>query len=98
MFWVRSDLDSGKNFISGGRGALGKGGLGLREESHFQGVLWVWSDLDSGKNFISGGGGVLWVRSDLDSGKNFISWRGVFWKEIPEQGCSGEFGQKFLEN
>ena len=41
VFWVRSDLDSGKNFISGGRGALDKVGLGLREESHFQGVLWV---------------------------------------------------------
>ena len=98
MFWVRSDLDSGKNFISGGRGALGKVRLGLWEESHLKGVLWMWSDLDSGKNFISGGVGVLWVRSYLDSGKNFISWGGSFWNQIPEQGCSGEFGQKFLEN
>ena len=23
--------------------------------------------------------------------------RGVFWNQIPQQGCSGEFGQKFLE-
>ena len=61
MFWVRSDLDSGKNFISGG--VLDKVGLGLWEEFHF--------------------------------------WGGVgeegFWNQIPEQGCSGEFGQKFLE-
>ena len=24
-------------------------------------------------------------------------WGGVFWNQIPEQGCSGEFVQKFLE-
>ena len=59
MFWVRSDLDSGKTFISGG-GVLGKVRLGLWEEFHFLG-------------------------------------EGVFWNQIPEQGCSGEFGQKFLE-
>ena len=56
-------------------------------------------------------GGVFWERSDLDSVKNFnfggcsgkgrtwtlgrISIRGVFWNQIPEQGCSGEFGQNF---
>ena len=57
-------------------------------------VFWVRSDSDSEKNFIFGGG-VFWVRSDLDSGKNFIGR--VFWNQIPEQWCSGEFGQKFLE-
>ena len=36
MLWVRSDLDSGKNFISEG-GVLGKVGLELWEEFHFWG-------------------------------------------------------------
>ena len=66
MFWVRSDLDSGKNFIWGG--VLGKVRLGLWEEFHLGGVFWVRSDLDPGKNFISRGGvlepnlrtGVFW--------------------------------------
>ena len=42
--------------------------------------------------------GGFWVRSDLDSGNNFNFGRGgVFWNQILGQGCSGEFGQKFLE-
>ena len=41
---------------------------------------------------------MFWVRSDLDSGNNFnFLGGGVFWNQIPKQGCSGEFGQKFLE-
>ena len=27
----------------------------------------------------------------------FSRGRGVFWNQIPEQGCSEQFGQKFLE-
>ena len=67
------------------------------------GVFWVRSDLNSAKkiSFQFSGGGVFWVRSDLDCGKNFNfgGWggAGVFWNQIPEQGCPGEFGQKFLE-
>ena len=33
---------------------------------------------------------MFWVRSDLDSGNNFnFRGGGVFWNQIPEQGCSG---------
>ena len=40
---------------------------------------------------------MFWVRPDLDS-EGKVNWGGgVFWNQIPEQGCSGEFGQKFLE-
>ena len=36
------------------------------------------------------------VRPDLDSGNNFnLGGGGVFWNQIPEQGCSGEFWSKF---
>ena len=57
MFWVSSDLNSGKKvrvFIGGG-------------------VFWVSSDLNSGKKVrvvhFQGGGGLFWVSSHLNSGK-----------------------------
>ena len=43
-----------------------------------------------------GGGGALESQNpkcqDLPGGGG-----GVFWNHVPEQGCSGQFGQKFLE-
>ena len=96
MFWVSSDLNSGKKefFIFGGGG-----------------VFWVRLDLDSGNNFNFWGGvfwnqipeqgrGVFWVRLDLDSGNNFnFLGRGVLEpnSRTGGGGCSGEFGQNFLE-
>ena len=60
-------------------------------------MFWVGSDLNSGKKVrVFHWGGVFWVRSDLDSGNNF-NFGGVFWTQILEQGCSSQFGQKFLE-
>ena len=59
------------------------------------------SNTKSGKiclnfNFWGGGGGVL--KSNTQSAKiclhfNFFG-EGVLWNQIPEQGCSGEFGPK----
>ena len=67
-------------------------------------MFWVSLDLNSGKKVrvyhFRGGGIVFWVRSDLDSRNNFnflVGGGRCFWNQIPEQGCSGEFGQKFLE-
>ena len=55
VFWVSSDLNSGKkvsfSFSGGG------------------GVFWVSSDLNSGMNVRVFHLGVLWVSSDLNSGK-----------------------------
>ena len=79
MFWVSSDLNSGKKvrvFHLGG--VLGKLRCELRKE----------------RFFIFRGGGVFWVRPHLDSGNNF-NLGGVFWNQIPEQGCFGEIWSKF---
>ena len=75
VFWVSSDLNSGKKvrvFHFGG------------------GVFWVSSDLNSGKKFTVFHWVGFWVRSDLDSGNNFNfggggvlepnSRTGVFWR------------------
>ena len=92
MFWVSSDLNSGKkvsfSFSGGGRGG---------------GVFWVSSDLNSGKkvrvfHFLGEGGGVFWVIPDLDSGNNFNFWgRGVFCPKFQNRGVLEKFGQNFLE-
>ena len=58
-------------------------------------VFWGRSDLESRKKVrVLNFGGVFWVRSDLDSGKN---GGGVLEPNPRTPGCSGEFGQKFLE-
>ena len=50
-------------------------------------------------NGEGGGGGIL--KSNTQSSKICLNFNlgggggGVFWNQIPEQGCSGEFGQKF---
>ena len=97
MFWVRSDLESGKK---------------ISFQFLEVGVFWVRSYLESGKKIRvfhfwgGGGGGVLGkVRFGGVLGKVRLGlWEefhvrggGVFWNQVPEQGCSGEFGQKFLE-
>ena len=77
VFWVSSDLNSGKKDIV----------------FHFwgRGVFWVSSDLNSGKKVrvFHFGGGVFRVRLDFDSGNNFNlgggfckpnSRTGVFWR------------------
>ena len=75
MFWVSSDLNSGKKV----------------RVFHFQGggVVGVSSDLNSGKKVrvFHFQRGVFWVRPDLDSGNNFNlgggepnSRTGVFWR------------------
>ena len=80
MFWVRSDLDSGKK---------------IRVFNLGGGVFWIRSDLDSGKkirvfNFWGRGGGVFWVRSDLDSRKNFnFGGGGSVLGKVRLGGCSG---------
>ena len=79
MFWVSSELNSGKKVrvfhFRGEGGVLGKLRFELRKES---------------QSFsFSGGGRVFWVRSDLDSRNNFNvqggvlepnSRTGVFWR------------------
>ena len=84
VFWISSDLNSGK-----------------KVSFSFGGVFWVSSDLNSGKKvrgFSFSGSGGFWVCLDLDSGNDFNFLGGdVFWNQILEQGCSREFGQKFLE-
>ena len=71
MFWVRSDLDSGKKIRVFNFGRGGCSGLGQ-----------IWT-LERKLEFsiFGGGGGVFWIRSDLDSEKNFnFEGRGcVFW-------------------
>ena len=46
-------------------------------------------------------GGELFWKVKTQSAKICLNFNfqggGVFWNQIPEQGCSGEFGQKFLE-
>ena len=85
MFWVSSDLNSGKKV----------------RVFHFQGgVFWVSSDLNSGKKVrvfhFFGGGGVL-GKVRLGLWEQFQFSGGVFSKKILEHGCSREFGQKFVE-
>ena len=45
------------------------------------------------------GGGVLGIQNPKcqDLPKFKLGEGEGFWNQIPEQGCSGEFGQKFLE-
>ena len=67
MFWVRSDLESGKKirvFNFWGEGE----------------VFWVRSVSDSRKKIrvFNFQGGMFWVRSDLESGKNFRVFN--FWE------------------
>ena len=88
MFSVSSDMNSGKKVksfsFSGG------------------GVFWVSSDLNSGKKVrvfhFQGEGGVL-GKVGLGLWEQLQIWGGGggFWDQFPEQGCSREFGQKFLE-
>ena len=74
VFWVRSDLDSGKKIMSfqfsGGEGILGKVRFGIWKENLEFSILGGW------------GWGVFWVRSDLDSGKKIrvFDWGGVLGK------------------
>ena len=54
---------------------------------------------DLPKFLFQGGGDIL--KSNTQSAKICLNFNGgggggvVFWNQIPEQGCSGEFGQKF---
>ena len=81
MFCVRSVLDSRKK---------------IRVFNLGGGVFCVRSVLDSGKNFISGEGGVvLGIGWTWTLGRLSFMGRGVFWNQIPEQECSGEFGKNF---
>ena len=85
VFWVRSDFESRKKVI---------------EFSIFRWeVFWVRSDLESRKKVrVFNLGGVFWVRSDLGLWEEFhFGGGGGVLEPNPRTGCSGEFGQKFLE-
>ena len=83
MFWVSSDLNSGKKV----------------KVFHLRGVFWVSSDLNLGKKVMvcHFWGGCVLGKAGLGLWEQFYFSGGVFWNQIPEQGCSGEFGQNFLE-
>ena len=74
--------------------------LGLWEKFHFgQGVFWVRSDLESRKKVrvFNFQGGVLGkVGLGLWEEFHFLGWS-VLEPNPRTPGCSGEFGQKFLE-
>ena len=101
VFWVSSDLDSGKK---------------VRVFHFLGGVFWVRPDLDSGNNFNFVGRGVEVFWNQIPEQGCFgeiwskfsgslAGWtlgtilifggRGVFWNQIPEQGCFGEIWSKF---
>ena len=110
VFWVSSDLNSGKKvrvfpFLEGGGGfVLGKLRSELRKESYsfsfwggILGKLRFELRKESYSFSFSGEGGVLGkVRLGLWEQFQFCFWGGV-WNQILEQGCSREFGKKFLE-
>ena len=101
MFWVRSDLDSGKrirafNFWRGGvfwvRSDLDFGKK-IRVFNFWRGLFWVRSDLESVKkirvfNFWG------WIRSDLDSGENF-NWGMCSGTKFQNRGVIGNLVKNF---
>ena len=84
MFWVSSDLNSGKK---------------VRVFHFGVGMFWVNSDLNSGKKVrvFHFRGEWFWVAQTWTLGTISIGGGGVLWNQILEQGCSREFGQQFLE-
>ena len=106
MFWVRSDLESRKQVSFQFLGRWGvfwvRSDLESRKKVrvfNLRGVFWVRSDWNLERKLefsILGGGGVLGkVRFGL--WEEFHFWGGALEPNSRTPGCSGEFGQKFLE-